>query len=321
LRSTELTTKHVASIADLVKTGNFAGIDIDYRNVSPSLKDRFSAFISELGQALHSDGRILTITAPMPVDDNGTMQTGAYDWEQLGKQVDTIEVAPEIDQELYFQNTEAALSYITDRVDRTKVLLSISSLSIERGGDGLHAMAMNDALARASVISVKAAGDITPRATVQLIAQNLSEGASGLHWDDQARSVTFSYPGRGGKRTVWVSNQFSAAFRLELAQRFGLGGVAIDDVSREAGGADVWAPVQQLSDTGSLTLTRPNGQLFTPTWTASDGVLSAPSGPSTSWTAPQQPGSYTIVLVVSDGVIRGGQQVTLDVVEAPSPGQ
>jgi len=55
-------------------------------------------------------------------------------------------------------------------------------------------------------------------------------------------------------------------------------------------------------------------------WTASDGVLSAPSGDSTSWTAPQQPGSYTVVLVVSDGVIRGGQQVTLDVVQASSPG-
>ncbi len=265
-----------------MKTGNFAGIDIDYRNVSPSLKDRYTAFVSALAQALHADGRTLTLTLPMPANDNGTMQSGAYDWEQLGRLADTIEVAAEVDQELYFQNTEAALAYITDKVDRTKVLLSISSLSIERGGDGLHAMAMNDALARASVISVKTTGDITPGATVQLVAQNLSEGASGLHWDDQARSVTFSYPGRGGKRTVWISNQFSAGFRLELAQRFGLGGVAIDDVSLEGGGADVWAPVQQLSDTGSLTLTRPNGQLFTPAWTANDGVLSAPSGASTS---------------------------------------
>ena len=321
LRSTDLTTKHAASISDAVKTGNFAGIDIDYRNVSPSLKDRYTAFVSALAQTLHADGRTLTLTLPMPANDNGTMQSGAYDWEQLGRLADTIEVAAEVDQELYFQNTEAALAYITDKVDRTKVLLSISSLSIERGGDGLHAMAMNDALARASVISVKATGDITPGATVQLVAQNLSEGASGLHWDDQARSVTFSYPGRGGKRTVWISNQFSAGFRLELAQRFGLGGVAIDDVSLEGGGADVWAPVQQLSDTGSLTLTRPNGQLFTPAWTASDGVLSAPSGASTSWTAPAQAGTYTVVLVVSDGVIRGGQQVTLDVVQPPAPAQ
>ncbi len=319
LRSSDLTGKHASAIADAVKSGNFAGIDIDYRSVSPSLKDRYTAFVSELAKALHADGRTLTLTLPMPASEGGAMQSGAYDWEQLGKLADSIELAGEIDQELYFQNTEAALAYITDEVDRTKVLLTISSLSIERGGDGLHAMAMNDALARASVVSVKTTGDITPGATIQLIAQNLSEGASGLHWDDQARSVTFSYPGRGGKRTVWIANQFSAGFRLELAQRYGLGGVAIDDVSIEGGGADVWQPVQQLSDTGSLTLSKPNGQLFTPTWTASDGTFSAPNGASTSWTAPAKTGSYNVVLVVSDGVVRGGQQVTLDVVAPPAP--
>ena len=321
LRSTDLTTKHVAAIADAVKTGNFAGIDIDYRNVSPSLRDRYTAFVTALAQALHADGRTLTLTLPMPSNDNGTVQTGAYDWEQLGRLADSIEVAPELDQDVYFQDAEAALNYITNKVDRTKVLLTISALSIERGSDGLREMAMNDALATASVVSVRATGDITPGSTVQLVAANLAEGASGLHWDDQARAVTFSYAGRGGKRTVWISNQFSAAFRLELAQRYGLGGVAIDNVSQEAGGADVWAPIQQLSDTGSLALVRPNGQLFTPVWSASDGALSTANGATTTWTAPTQPGSYDIVLVVSDGVIRGGQQVTLDVVPPSTPSQ
>jgi hypothetical protein len=168
---------------------------------------------------------------------------------------------------------------------------------------------------------VKSTGDITPGASVQLVTQNLasSEGASGMQWDDQARAVTFSYPGRGGKRTVWIANQFSAAFRLELAQRFGLGGVSINDVSTEGGGADVWAPVQQLSDSGSLTLSRPNGKLFTPAWTASDGTLDPADGDSTTWTAPQKAGTYNVVLIVSDGVERAGQQISLDVVEAPSP--
>jgi hypothetical protein len=225
----------------------------------------------------------------------------------------------ELDQELYFQNTETALTYITQRVDRSKILLSISSLSIERGGDGLRAMALNDALARASIISVKSSGDVAPGAQIQLVSQNLaqSEAASSMHWDDQARSVTFSYPGRGGKRTVWIANQFSAAFRLDLAQRFGLGGVTINDVSAEGGGADVWASVQQLSDTGNLTLTRPNGQLLTPTWSVSDGTISPQSGDTATWTAPAAAGTYQIVLIVSDGVVRAGQQLTLDVVSIP----
>jgi len=319
LRSSDLTNKHAANIASQVKQGNFAGIDVDYRNVNPSLKDRFNAFVTTLAKALHEDGRTLTLTLPMPANDNGTVNPGAYDWETLGKQADTIELAGELDQELYFQNTEAALTYITEKVDRTKVLLSISSLSVERGGDGLKTMSLDNALARAGGVSLKTTGDITPGAQVQLIAKNVasSEGSSGLHWDDQARSVTFSYPGLGGKRTVWIANQFSAAFRLELAQRFGLGGVAITDVSTEDGGADVWAPVQQLSDAGSLTLVRPNGQLLQPAWSTADGTLNPQAGDTTTWTAPARAGTYQILLVVSDGVIRAGQQLSIDVVEKP----
>jgi hypothetical protein len=256
----------------------------------------------------------------MPTVENGTMQSGAYDWEQLGKSADTLEMAGELDQELYFQNTEAALNFVTDKVDRTKVLLSISSLSIERGGDGLRTLSLDDALARASVVTVKSTGDITPSSKVQLVAQNLaaSESGSGLKWDDGARSVTFKYPGRGGTRTVWISNAFSAAFRLDLAQRHGLGGIAINDVSTQGGGADVWTPVQQLSDTGSLTLSRPNGELLTPAWSTGDGSIAPQTGDAVTWTAPAAEGTYTVTLIVSDGVVRSGQLVSLDVAPAVS---
>lgn len=320
LRSTDATSKHATAIADAVKNGNFAGIDVDYRNVNPALKDRFTAFAQELAQALRADGRTLTLTLPMPTtDSNGVLQTGAYDWEALGNAADTIELAGELDQELYFQQTEAALTYITSRVDRSKILLSISSLSIERGSDGLQTMSLQEALDRASQVAVKSNGDIRPGASVQLVAANLaaSEGASGLRWDDQARSVTFSYQGRGGKRTVWVSNQFSAAFRLELAQRYNLGGVTINDVSTEGGGADVWTPVEQLADAGNLTLARPNGQLLAPTWSTGDGTLSPDVGDTTVWQAPAKPGTYQVLLIVSDGVVRVGQQAGLDVVQPP----
>ena len=321
LRSSELQSKHAQSIADAVKQGNFAGIDVDYHSVNPTLRAQYTTFIGLVAKALHADGRTLTLTLPMPANDgSGALQPGAYDWEQLGKQADTIELVGELDQELYFQNTEASLNYITDKVDRTKVLLSISSLSVERAGDGVHTMTLDDAMSRASVITVKSSGDIAPGSKVPLVAQNLasSEGASGMHWDDTARSVTFSYTGRGGKRTVWISNAFSAAFRLELAQRHGLGGVSINDVSVEGGGADVWTPIQQAADTGNLTLSKPNGELMTPAWSAADGTVAPQTGDGTTWTAPAKAGTYAVTLIVSDGIVRAGQLVTLDVVSSPA---
>jgi hypothetical protein len=323
LRSSDLQAKHAAAIADAVKQGNFAGIEIDYRAVNPSLRKQFTDFVTLLAKSLHADGRTLTLTLPLPANENGSLQTGAYDWEQIGKQADNIELAAELDQELYFQNMEAALNYIVEKVDRSKVLLNINALSVERGGDGLRAMSIDDALARASVVTVKSPGDITPSSKVQLVSQNLaaSEGASGMHWDDAARSVTFSYPGRGGKRTVWIANAFSAAFRLDLAQRFGLGGVTVDDVSSQGGGGDVWSTLQGASDTGSVTLSKPNGEMLTPVWSTKDGSVAPQTGEAVTWTAPAKEGTYLITLIVSDGVVRAGQEVTLDVVAAGQPSQ
>ncbi|MBF6600581.1 MAG: hypothetical protein IVW36_08730 [Dehalococcoidia bacterium] len=316
LRSPQLRARHAQAIAAAVKQGNFAGIDIDYHSVAPEQKDQFTDFVSQLAMALHADQRTLTLTLPAPMSKNGSIDAGAYDWAKLGQLADSIEIATNIDQELYFQDTEAALNYITGKVDPAKLLLTISSLSVERGGDGLRTMSLNDALTLASQVSTDVAASIAPSSPVKLTAQDLAQsaGASGMRWDDTARAVTFSYAGRGGKRTVWIANRFSAAFRLQLAQRFSLGGVVISDVAAEDGGGDVWPAVSELADSGAVRLTKPNGALFTPSWQAADGALSAKSGESVIWTAPAKAGTYQVTLIVSDGVVRAAQKVTLDVV-------
>jgi hypothetical protein len=320
LRSTELRTAHATAIADAVKQGNYAGIIIDYRSTNETLREQYTQFVEQLATALHEDGRTLALTLPMPGSDGGEIQTGAFDWDALGAAADSIEIIAEPDQELYFQRTEAALDYVVEHVDRGKLLMSVTTLSVERGGDGIRTLPFSDAMALASQVSVAGEGDIVPNAQVGLIARNLaqSEGASGLHWDDAARSVTYTYPGLGGKRTVWVANAFSVRFRLELAQRYNLGGVAFNDVSVEGGGANVWPAVQEVADTGSVSLSKPNGELFVPQWSANEGTVSPATGDAVTWTSPADAGTYEITIIVSDGVARLSQRASLNVVPAPA---
>lgn len=182
-------------------------------------------------------------------------------------------------------------------------------------------MPLDEALALAAPVDVQSGDDgVSTGERVELVATNLapSQGATGIVWDDVPRSVKFQYPGAGGSRTVWLSNEFSVAFRLELAQRYELAGVVINDVSQRNGN-DIWAPIQQMSDTGDLELTKPNSEMLVPNWSAAAGTIDPASGASVAWLAPAQPGPQTIVLILSDGVVRRSQEISIEVVTAEEP--
>jgi len=108
---------------------------------------------------------------------------------------------------------------------------------------------------------------------------------------------------------VWIANIFSEAFKLDLARRYALGGVAVEDVSVRAGEANIWPALREFADTGEVSLSMPNGNLLQPSWTATAGALESDVGPEVTWRAPAEPGAYTITLIVSDGVMRVGQQI------------
>lgn len=321
LRSPDLQAAHATAIADTVSNGNYQGINLDYRSVAPNLREEYTKFVRLVAQALEADSRSLTLTLPMPIGADGQIDEGAYDWAALGEAADMLHVAPpDINQAVFFQRSETALDYLVDQVEPAKLMLTIDSLSVETGPEGLRAMPFDEALAISAAVDVKSTDGITPNEQVQIVARNQapSEGASGMAWDDTALAVTFRYSGGGGERTVWIANEFSVAFRLELAQRYKLGGVVISDVSAAA--PDIWSPVQQIADTGKLTLTKPNGELLSPAWEAApeSGALSPLVGASTAWTAPAEPGTYQITIIVSDGIERLGQTVPLTVEVPPT---
>ncbi|MEI7777532.1 MAG: glycosyl hydrolase family 18 protein [bacterium] len=59
LSSTKLRNSHVQQIMSVVTSHNFAGIDIDYENKTLATKAGFSAFLKQLGTALHAKKKIM----------------------------------------------------------------------------------------------------------------------------------------------------------------------------------------------------------------------------------------------------------------------
>lgn len=86
-------TKHVSEIVALVLDRGFDGIDIDYENLYASDKALFSAFVSELGQALAGHGKLLSVTVYAKTTGTESWNgPGAQDWPELVKYADTLKV-------------------------------------------------------------------------------------------------------------------------------------------------------------------------------------------------------------------------------------
>ncbi|MFQ5879230.1 MAG: glycosyl hydrolase family 18 protein, partial [Dehalococcoidia bacterium] len=256
LADSVLTQEHVDAIAALAQEGGYDGIDIDYRAVDPSLRLQFADFIGALAQRLQDDGRRLSVTLPLPQQRGGVWDTGAYDWQLIGQAADLIKVMPQRDQSIYRAVMPEALTFATGQVPANKLFLVVSPFSHQRIGNDISPLPLVETLGIATTMSVRSpSGPITTGTRVIIAGDNIyrPDGATGIHWDDDAAVVAFSYRVDGEERTVWIENVFSAAFKLEMARRFGLGGVAVEDASVKSGGANIW-PVIANAAAGSISL-------------------------------------------------------------------
>jgi hypothetical protein len=320
MASPDLRDAHIDAILEMAESGPYKGVDIDYGALDPLRRDEFSEFVTALAEQLHRRDLALTLTAPLPVLQGSEWDAGAYDWQQLAAAIDALRMRPEPDPSRYYKRTEQALDFIVNeqKVPPAKLALILNPWAREKGGEGIRNLSLLEALAIAGSLKLEEDnGTIRPGMSVRVVGENISQegGASGIHWDEEAAAVSFTYPGLGGARTVWIENSFSFAFRLNLVSRFHLAGVALEDVSTGPGLGDIWPLLDEFMGTGKVSLVKPNGTLMAPHWEADGGTLEDAGNGSVTWQAPDEPGAYEITLIVSDGLARLGQRVTVTVGE------
>jgi hypothetical protein len=318
LSTPDLRDAHVNALVALAGQPGNSGIELQYEGLAPPRKADLNALIASLSDKLHGQGKTLTLTLPAPVRAGVAWDTGAYDWEELSKRADAIKLFPERDPSLFYKRTQEIADFLRPKIDLKKVMLVVSRQSVEKGSDGLTQMPLTQALATASAIEVRTTAPVAPNSSVSIVGKNIfqDDGATGLQWDTNAFAVSFSYPGRGGTRTVWLENSLSLAFRLDLAKRLGFGSIAVDDVSLNPDAPAFWDPLRAFAESGTVPLAQPNGILLRPLWQTQAGSIDAGQGVQKGnvvWKAPAQPGTYDVSLVVSDGVIRASQKVVLEV--------
>ena len=291
------------------------GVYVDYGPLDGALRATLSKFVEQLATAAKARDLGVIVAVPVTESANG----GAYDWRALATAADGVWLKAPDNLDQYYQRMEDSLRAARQtQTPMDKLWLVVDRRSTERTPEGIRRITLRDALTQASELRPRIGVGIAPGDAVTLEGVTLGgPNASGLRWDDTARSIRFQYEGRGGQRTVWIENRYSISFRLDVARRFGLGGVVVAGAAADEALPEVWGTVAQFVAEGGARLELPYGPYLQPNWRASEGAIEG-SGGLVTWRAPQNPGVYDITLVVSDGVVFIGQQLSLRVV-APEP--
>jgi len=309
-------SNHVQQIMKKVNDLQLKGIDIAYLDLPADQRTSFALFIGELAQALHTQGKMLTITVPSPLKAQDRIDDGAYDWAALGAAADVLEIAPYRDQSTYRTVMPDVLQYLTGLVNPNKLVLTVSPYATEKAPDGIRTLALTEAMSIASTMAVRTGTDnkLTTNSNVDVVGVNIdkSENLSGITWQPDTATVAFTYKLNGG-RTVWIENFFSIGFKLEFISRYKLGGLAVEDASDNVLLGNIWPALTPFIASGQPILMQPNPDDLVPKWTASKGTLNGGQRGSVTWTTPADAGNYTVDLTLSDGVSLFQSEISVNV--------
>jgi len=93
LASSSKRHKHAGALVDLCVALDYDGIDLDWESLRAKDKDRFSTFVEDLAQALHAQGKILSIAIHAKTSEPGDWSGAkAEDWSRIGAAVDEFKV-------------------------------------------------------------------------------------------------------------------------------------------------------------------------------------------------------------------------------------
>ncbi len=93
LASPDRRQRFIDDLVTLVKDMGYDGVDLDWEDLRPADRDSFSAFVEDLGDALHAEDRFLSIAVMPKTSEPGEWDNQKYaDWSRIGKAVDEFKI-------------------------------------------------------------------------------------------------------------------------------------------------------------------------------------------------------------------------------------
>jgi hypothetical protein len=300
---------HVQAMVDAVVETGFDGVDLDYQGVDSELREEFTVFVRELGQALNLGGKQLMVRVSMPATDGVHWDTGAYDWRAIGALANRIRIPVLTSLETYAPDGEMdqMLAWAVGEVDRRRIELTATASALDVSAEGSTLVHYADAISIliGDVRAEQAIAAVLPGERIEFGATPDRTEAN-IAFDSDAQVHYFDYrDDDGALHTVFLETASSVARKLQYVSRYALGGFEIDGALSPLANDDVLPVLVDHSQTAVVAAPQ-----FAIVWTVTDpagniGKEIVPlANPNWTWTAPNNPGSYVIGVALSDD---GGQ--------------
>jgi spore germination protein YaaH len=301
----DIQKSHIANIVQLCAERGFAGVDVDYRGIGPDDRDAYSDFIGALAGAMHAEGLRLSVVVESPVPTNGSWNTGGYDWASLGAAADTIKVPFPEDPAAYIQGGQAErlLDWATAQVSRYKLRMLVSSLSAEQGEANVDHISLEQALAPFGQIVVRNPANVAQIEPGGQVEFGLSSRLLSISPQETSGTYRLEYESDAGEsRTIWLGTATNLAVKLQWAQKYHLGGVAVADLLDPGNGPGM---VEVVAGYQRAAVELPARQEFSVVWTvASESAVvdqeAAPlTQPDYTWMVLASAGQYTVKATIA----------------------
>jgi spore germination protein YaaH len=216
LRSPQRRSQHVAAILAEVRAYNYDGIDIDYESLPAESRAAFSAFMQELSDGLHAEGKLLTVAVHAKTSDYGGWG-GFQDWQLLGAICDRVRI---MTYDYSWRGSGpgpiAPASWVASVAEYARSVVPAEKIQIGIPFYGYNWGEGEDAIAQ-TWTDIQALIDAY-QPDVNLTARD-SSGPVEESW--------FVYRRNGQRRTVWFADHRSLEAKLNLVEQQDLAGVAI----------------------------------------------------------------------------------------------
>jgi spore germination protein YaaH len=326
LADANLRGDHVRRIVETVAGYGYPGVDIDYRGIHPDLRAEYTAFITELADALHQAGKQLSVRLELPVQIAADRwDTGAYDWRAIGAVADTVKIAVPGDPNAYVpgQQMDAMLQWAVGEVNRHKIQLLASARGVEQIGGDQKAVPFAEAFAPFSQITVEGGNTlIDPGGQVTFTLAG-PEQSTAIQFDPNSGTYFYAYVDPDDQQhIIWLENASSIARKLAYVPEYNLRGMATQNLIGEENDGQIWNVFGQFR---SLVVPPVEDQMAV-VWQvrkASGEVVAQAStqvsDPRFTWRAPAEGGEYIVTSAISSdgGATAAARGSVTVVVNAP----